>query len=37
MKGLKRNDRNKSVVMRVKRMYAKLDKLKAKGSQVVSW
>lgn len=36
MKGLKQNDRKKSVVMKVKRMYANLDKKKkAKGSQVV--
>lgn len=37
MKGLKQNDRKKSVVMKVKRMYANLEKKKkkAKGSQVV--
>jgi len=28
MKGLKQNDRKKSVVMKVKRMYANLDKKK---------
>ena len=33
MKGLKRNDRNKSVVMKVyvKRMYANLDKKRQRG------
>lgn len=35
MKGLVQNDRKKSVVQKVKRMYANLDKKKAKGSQVV--
>lgn len=33
MKGLKHNDRKKSVVMKVKRMYANLDK-KKKGKGV---
>lgn len=31
MKGLKQNDRKKSVALKVKRMYANLDKKKGKG------